>query len=169
MVGKLKQCTNQFVIYIKIDMSSTTSSHIAGKTLACHKASPLLDGCFTANELIDAYMKGQQSISQITPNLTTMYNLLKDTCSIIKDFYESNLKENGCFSIFMRMILDNVSIIAVIDENVFFDEKISRELYQSASNISRNNKQIAISFMPCREEKDINRAALLADNYFEIL
>lgn len=31
-------------------------------TCRCDKHSPILNGTFTANEMIDAYMRGQQSI-----------------------------------------------------------------------------------------------------------
>lgn len=138
-------------------------------TCRCDKHSPILDGTFTANEMIDAYMRGQQSISQMPPTITAIYSLLKEACSIIKDLYDSTLKENGCFSIFIQMVLDKVNVIAVIDEDTFFDDKKSRFLYKKASDVTRNNKQISISYMPCREDGDINKAALLCDNYFEIL
>lgn len=94
---------------------------------------------------------------------------IKESYFVIKDLYDSTLKENGCFSIFMQVVLDKVNVIAVIDEDVFFDDTKSRFLYKKASSVTQYNKQISISFMPCQNDCDINKSALLYDNYFEIL
>ncbi|WP_459187288.1 hypothetical protein ACGE0T_14255 [Parabacteroides sp. APC149_11_2_Y6] len=150
-------------------MGNTKMIDIDNKACTCNKSSRLLDGNFTADELIDAYTRGQQSISQLPSILMSSLNLFKEASSVIKNFYEDNLRGKGCFSIFVRMVLDKISIIAVIDEDLFFDDAKSRMLYKSASDVTRKNKQISISFMACQKEEDINKDALLADNYFEIV
>ena len=142
---------------------------IGNQTGTCHKSSTLFDGYFTADNLIDAYVKGLESYGNLPHSLSTAYNLLKKSGPIIRKFYDDHLKENKCFSIFMRLIVDKVDFIIALEDNIYFDENKCRPLYATASTLMIENRDISISFMPCKNESEINRMGLKADNYIEIV
>lgn len=138
------------------------------KTCTPSKELHLLDGNFTANNLIDAYLKGHQDGCKMIVDLQNILSLLKHSSQAISDFYNNSLKDNGCFSIFMK-ILDKTYFIAAVDKNVYFDEHRSNSIYSCAINIMRENPDISISIMPCENDNSINRISLKADNYIELV
>jgi hypothetical protein len=132
-------------------------------------ASPLMDNCYTANDLIDAYKKGQQSHEMLVDGMMYVGDLIKRSCEIIKSFYDSSLRGKGCISIFMRIILDHTDFVIAIDKDLYFNEDYCRSLYKSAYDITREEPQIMISFIPAENAEDINEKSLAADTYIKIL
>lgn len=128
----------------------------------------LVDGNFTADNLIDAYLKGHQDGCKMIVDLKSIFSLIQSSSAAISDFYNNSLKENGCYSVFMK-ILDKTYFIAAIDKDVYFDERKGREIYSCAIDIMRRNPGISISIMPCDSDESINRISLKADNYIELV
>ena len=128
----------------------------------------LLDGHFTADNLIDAYLKGHHDGCKMVFDLQSIFGLLKRSSVAISDFYNHCLKENGCYSLFMK-ILDKTYFLAAIDKDVYFNEEKSRAIYSCALDIMRKNPDIAISLMPCDGDNSINRVSLKADNFIELV
>lgn len=126
------------------------------------------DGHFTADNLIDAYLKGHQDGCKMVVDLKSIFSLIQSSSAAISDFYNNSLKENGCYSVFMK-IMDKTYFIAAIDKEVYFDERKSRDIYSCAIDIMRKNPGISISIMPCDGDESINRVSLKADNYIELV
>ena len=80
-----------------------------------------IDGAFTADNLIDAYLKGHRDGCKMVVDLQSIFGLIKRSSAAISDFYNHSLKENGCYSVFMK-IQDKTYFIAAIDKDVYFDE-----------------------------------------------
>ncbi|MDD2953273.1 MAG: hypothetical protein PHC95_08930 [Parabacteroides sp.] len=148
---------------IATNKTTTHHSYQTGMT------SPLMDNCYTANDLIDAYKKGEQSHAMIADGMIYMGDLMKRSCEIIKTFYDANLRGKGCASIFMRIILDHTDFVIAIDKDLYFNEDYCRSLYKSAYDITRAEPQIMISFIPVEKACDINEESLAADTYIKIL
>lgn len=137
-------------------------------TCTCGKELHILDGRFTADNLIDAYLKGHKDGCKMSLDIANILDLIKQSTTAINDFYNNSLKKNGCYSLFMK-IMDKTYFIAAIDKAIYFDEEKSRAIYSSAINIMRDNPGISISIMPCDSDSSINRISLKADNYIELL
>lgn len=140
----------------------------ATATHACSKELHILDGHFTADNLIDAYLKGHNDDCKIASDLASVFDLLRQSTAAINDFYNNSLKQNGCYSLFMK-IMDKTYFIAAIDKDVYFNEERSKDIYSTAIKIMQTNPGISISIMPCDNDSDINRISLKADNYIELL
>lgn len=126
---------------------------------------------FSADYVIDAYLKGHNdgsglNLSQI---ITESLQKLKDSIDIVNKFYEENLTEDICISLFLKTSFpDKIYYLFAISEDAYFDSKIRKQLYDSSSNSMKNNPFIYMSFMPCKSKSCINKNSIKADNYIEI-
>lgn len=156
--------THNSIIILYMEVIAKQKHQISTKGKDLH----WIDGAFTADNLIDAYLKGHRDGCKMVVDLQSIFGLIKRSSAAISDFYNHSLKENGCYSVFMK-IQDKTYFIAAIDKDVYFDENKSREIYACAINIMQENPDISISIMPCEDNESINRVSLKADNYIELV
>lgn len=134
------------------------------------KATLLFENSFTADNLIDAWIKGyEQGGGNAVQQQFEFVKLFQLSSDVIKTFYHEILESNMCFSVFMKMIPDRAYFITAIDTKLYFDDEKCRPIYEESARITRDYPQISISFMPCDSRETINRVSLFADNYVEIM
>jgi hypothetical protein len=128
-----------------------------------------VENTFSADQLIDAWSKGVQQGTGIPDFLNETFSLLRNSTSIILDFYNKNLTKANCFSVFMKVLPHKVNFIATIDKDVYLDDDACRPVYLESAKITQKNPFISISFIPCTDDKSVNVSALNADNYVKIM
>jgi hypothetical protein len=97
------------------------------------------------------------------------FSLLRNSTSIILDFYNKNLTKANCFSVFMRVLPHKVNFIAAIDKDVYLDDDACRPIYLESAKITQKNPYISISFIPCTDDMPVNVSSLNADDYVKIM
>lgn len=123
---------------------------------------------FTADYVISAYEKGVKAGCGVDVDLKVMSETLSNALDIFFKFYKNILSENGCESIFVKLIRYNAYFVVAINEAVYFDDEKSDKLYDESCAITRQNPSISFSFMPVRGKEDINEVALNNDFYVKI-
>ncbi len=160
--------------YFTAIFATTHGGHIMeslvykNNTTAGHRTKADRENYFTADNLIDAYLKGHRDGCKVFVDLQNIFNQLKSSSVAISDFYNNSLKDNGCYSMFMKIIMDKTYFIVAIDKDVYFNEERSNAIYSGAIDIMKKNPDVSISIMPCDSDENINRVSLRADNYIEL-
>lgn len=122
---------------------------------------------FSTDDMIDAYEKGLkdgvEKLIEVKRN-KLLTNLLSAQEKAELFFDLINKEDEICSSVYLRISNESkFDLLYAIKDQIFFQPKLSREIYSKSIEFELSNKFINISFIPNIKDLNINR--LTADNY----